>query len=207
MYGIPSRIRTDQGRENVMVALFINLINGEGRHSHIAGKSVHNQRIERLWKDVFTQVIEKYYNKFYSMEDDGLLDIDNSSHILALQIVFMPVINEELEIFQQGWNNHKLSSENNQNPHQLWLNGILHNMNSNATPITNMYQNSLSEHFEDQIRTYGLNPNNFPEERDEAKENIISAEQKNELLSQLTDMISEQKYDKVLSYFKEIGVV
>ena len=70
-----------------------------------------------------------------------------------------------------------------------------------------MYQNSLSEHFEDQIRTYGLNPNNFPEERDEAEENIISAEQKNELLSQLTDMISEQKYDKILSYFKEIGVV
>ena len=47
-FGVPSRIRTDRGGENMVVALFITLINGEERHSHIPGRSVHNQRIERL---------------------------------------------------------------------------------------------------------------------------------------------------------------
>lgn len=86
-YSVPLRVRTDHGGENMMVALFMNLMNGTERHSNITGRSVHNQRIERLWKDVFTQVIEKFYNMFYTMEEQGFLQVENKMHILALQTV------------------------------------------------------------------------------------------------------------------------
>ena len=50
----------------------------------ITGSSVHNQRIERLWRDVFQSVIGMYYRLFYHMEHHGLLNATNEIHLFAL---------------------------------------------------------------------------------------------------------------------------
>ena len=54
MYGTPSRIRTEHGGENVLIWQLMEEVRGVGRASYIAGSSVHNTRIERLWRDVYT---------------------------------------------------------------------------------------------------------------------------------------------------------
>ncbi|XP_048854384.1 uncharacterized protein LOC125722239 isoform X4 [Brienomyrus brachyistius] len=120
-YGLPSRVRSDKGGENFEVAHFMVQTQGENRNSHITGRSVHNQRIERLWRDVYTQVLDLFYVLFHEMEASGMLVPDNEIHVYALHWVFLPLLQTHLSRFQEAWNFHSLRSENSQSPYQLWL--------------------------------------------------------------------------------------
>lgn len=123
-YFIPSRVRCDKGSENVEVAKFMLLHRGFDRGSVITGSSVHNQRIERLWRDVFSAVTFRYYKLFYGLETLGLLDPLNHVHLYALHVTYIPRINRTLEQFRQGWNQHGISHSNNMSPLQLYVQGV-----------------------------------------------------------------------------------
>ncbi|XP_034054342.1 uncharacterized protein LOC117534251 isoform X2 [Gymnodraco acuticeps] len=120
VYGVPSRVRSDKGGENVDVARYMVANRGENRNSHIAGRSVHNQRIERLWRDVYVGVLDLFYTMFFNLEREGLLNPDCEVHLYALHWCFVPHIQKHLQFFQQGWNCHRLSTEGNRSPLQLW---------------------------------------------------------------------------------------
>ena len=125
-YGLPSRVRSDNGLENVHIAQFMIEKRGRERGSIITGKSTHNQRVERLWRDVFNGVLCFYYNLFYFMEESTLLDPLNDHHIAALHHVYFPKINEKLETWRNAWARHRIRTTRS-SPMQMWLSGQIQN--------------------------------------------------------------------------------
>ena len=124
-YSLPSRVRSDQGLENMSVAGYMIEKRGSERRSMLTGSSTHNQRIERLWKDMHSSVTILYYKLFYFMEEQELLDHLEQLHLWALHFVFLPRINRSLNEFVHTWNNHSMRTANHKTPQQLYTAGCL----------------------------------------------------------------------------------
>ena len=105
----PSRIRVDYGVENVRVCDEMVAKRGPNRNSFLAGPSTRNQRIERLWRDVFRCVAVSFYYSFYAMEQSGILHLEDSIHMFLLHHIFLPRINYCLAEFKAMYNDCRLN--------------------------------------------------------------------------------------------------
>ena len=210
-YGVPSRVRSDHGMENTKVALFMNLI--RARSSHITGKSVHNQRIERIWRDLHKEVTSTFYKEFYEMEDDASiqLDIDNSTQIWALHYVYLPIINRRMRQFVHGWNMHKIRTGHQSSPHQLWISGMLDNMGTRYTASSETFGDtpSVEERLEDGLSRFGIDLTDLDisEEPEEDNTFIELSPEQRELMKRELELIQidKEKFVKCVQVLASFG--
>ena len=124
VHGLPERVRTDLGGENVEVWRYM-VEQHSSRAAVITGSSIHNERIERLWREIYRSVVILFYDTFYSLERQDKLDSLNEIDLYCLHYVYLPRINFALQSFIEAWNNHPVSTEHNLTPNQLFIRGGL----------------------------------------------------------------------------------
>ena len=107
---------------------------GVDRGCFITGRLMHNQRIERLWHDVHQCATQLFYRLFYYLEDDGTYG-SIELHIFALYYIYLPRVNETLQGFVDGWNNHKVRTVSYMTPNQLLVERSLQLHQSGLTAL------------------------------------------------------------------------
>ncbi|OWF55168.1 hypothetical protein KP79_PYT14540 [Mizuhopecten yessoensis] len=96
---------------------------------------------------VYSGVLSFYYQLFYHMEDEQVLDPLNELHIAALHFTFLPKINAKLQIWQNAWSLHRMRTAKS-SPQTLWMSGQL------QTPVG---INEIST--ESELELYGVEGN------------------------------------------------
>ncbi|KAM8726521.1 uncharacterized protein AB9X84_002922 [Acanthopagrus schlegelii] len=184
LYGLLSRVRSDHGGENSLVALLRNLLQGQARH--ITGRSVHNQRIERLWRDVFQQVVHYFYKLFYSFEDEQILNPEDNTHKMALQVVYKPEIQRRLNLFRRAWNNHRIRSANNRTPTQMWMDGMLSNSEQESAALNNVFGDDpySEESLEAALARHGIQLTQLQANDEDLERRVRGSEPPNNLTSE-----------------------
>ena len=124
-YGVPNRVRSDKGLENVGVADYMLSKKSLGGH---ANRKKHTQPkdLNRLLRDVNDGVRAFFYNLFHYMEDQGILEPLNQTHLAALHYVFIAEINRRLSFWSDAWTGHILRAVKS-SPFNLWTSGQLQN--------------------------------------------------------------------------------
>ena len=113
----PLRIRTDLGGENTQI--WQDMINTNGPQSVMVGSLVHNERVERMWRDVTEKVSGRYISVFSQMAGEDLLDEDNNVDIMCLHYAFKGLIQKDMSEFAAAHNHHGISTEGGLSPLQL----------------------------------------------------------------------------------------
>ena len=111
-YGVHNRVCTDRGGQNILVVN--NILRhpkcGSGRGSFISGRSVHNSRIERLWRDLFQScninIFATWKKCKCRLQTLTIQQTSSDSVLLPLCIYIYP----SPQSFQQAWNKHLMQS-------------------------------------------------------------------------------------------------
>ena len=131
------------------------------RHGHqqsvMTGSSTHNQRIERLWRDIHRSVLVTFGNIFHELEDEGRLDALNEADLYCLHTIYLPRVNKCLSQFVSSWNNHSISTERMHTPVQLFCTG-----QSDTCSNSSGSDSSCDTDYEDELVTSSHDPVSVP---------------------------------------------
>ena len=105
-----------------------------------------------------------------------------------LALCLLPRINRALAEFTEQWNQHPVSTEENQSPYQLWVSGMLTSANSNCTAV----QDVIDGAEEPLLQYYGVDEEG-PVVAADGNDNIVIVPPLNvELLQQQEELIRNE---------------
>lgn len=118
--GVPRIVRSDRGTENCQirdVQIALRWYHDDEFHrykSFMYGRSTSNQRIESWWGHVGRLSSRFWIELFKQFRDNGGLDNTNPIHVEALRFCFTNLIQRDLDLVVQEWNQHRIRSQANE---------------------------------------------------------------------------------------------
>lgn len=116
-YGRPLRVRSDFAAEPNMVEADMRMGRPNIFRPFLRGSSVHNQRIEHFWRQVWTHCIFYYKHLLTLMGRHGFLNLVNPVQKASMVAVFLPAIQQDLAHFVAMWNVHRVRTINENGRH------------------------------------------------------------------------------------------
>jgi len=161
-YGVPSRVRGDHGTENLEVARWMEEHRGRDRGSYIWGRSVHNNRIERLWVDVSRGYNFKWKDLFIDLEHNHGLNARDPRHKWLLSHLFLDLINYDAREWAASWNSHILAvrGERGRSPMDRFFFGMIQSGPRGIRRITEAADEQV-----DDFEVYGVDFEDMEDER------------------------------------------
>ncbi len=75
---------------------------------------------------MWTAVTSVYYDVLHYLEEANYLHTADQTHLFCCHYTFLPRLQDDLNLFRDGWDNHPLRTEHNMSPNQLWELGQIH---------------------------------------------------------------------------------
>ena len=87
-YGLPKKVCSNHRGE--IIAVWQYMMTAHGHYKCvIIGSSAHNERIERLWRDVHRSVLVTFGNVFCELSDEDHLNGLNEVNMFCLHTIFI----------------------------------------------------------------------------------------------------------------------
>ncbi|XP_066927710.1 uncharacterized protein [Clytia hemisphaerica] len=111
---VAQNLRIDKGTETVQMAgvhcyLLKDKVDDPTKNI-IFGPSTSNQ-IERWWKELHEKLEEYYKDQLRTMKDNLMYDPKNELHREILAYVMVPIIQHQVDVFVELWNNHRIRKQ------------------------------------------------------------------------------------------------
>lgn len=109
------------------------MLRGPQISGYIGGKSTHNTRIERMWRECNNDAMDSFRLTFKFLEELGMLNHHDNIDMWSLHRARTSLMQKELDGFKEYHNNHPIRTAHGKTPNQICTMSALQDQLISAT--------------------------------------------------------------------------